>query len=226
MDAVQIHPRGLSVRKRARVLALRLSQKPPLPWKRIAKKGKNAQGHHPYWKVCRDACRSLLKCQSVSKYAHNNCGRKEVLTAEVRKWMVRRLGRLRRRREVTSEDLQIELAREKNTQVDDSPVRKALKEEGNRYLPRAEKPNYDKHQRERSVASSLLVQTWYTFLWTAWFSRFRQRILRLAKIIAKLIFRGFGAVPMNTTCQSLQDTIATRSKCLTNERYHSGEALA
>ena len=55
MDAIQIHPRGLSVRTRARVLALRLSQKPPPFRKQIAKKIKNVQGHHPYWKVCRDA---------------------------------------------------------------------------------------------------------------------------------------------------------------------------
>ena len=104
-DAVQIHPRGLSVRTRARVLALRLSQKPPLSWKQIAQKVKNMEGRHPYWKVCRDACRALMKCQSVSNYAYNNCGRKQVLTAEVRKWMVHRLVRLRRKQEVTSKDL-------------------------------------------------------------------------------------------------------------------------
>ena len=71
-----------------------------------------------------------MKCQSVSKYAYNNCGRKQVLTAEVRKWMVHRLVRLRRKQEVTSKDLQIELARVKNIRVEDSSVRKALKAEG------------------------------------------------------------------------------------------------
>ena len=147
-----LHPRGLSLSMQSRVYALRKSSKPPPAWTKIARQVRNRQGKMPYWKVCRDVYNKLKNPVTVDSDGYNRCGRKSVLTKFVRKWLVKRLLVLRRSQEVTSKDLQAELARDQGITVEDSSVRKALHTEGYKYLTRAKKPKYTAPERAIRVA--------------------------------------------------------------------------
>ena len=81
------------------------------------------------------------------KDAYNNCGRRVILSKSTRKWIVSQLVSRRRKQEVTSTDLQAELAKEKGIHVEASSVRRAFKAEGYRYSSRFQKPRHNKEQK-------------------------------------------------------------------------------
>ena len=157
LQRMRFHRRGLSLPMQRKVFVLRTSKTPPPSWKRIASQIRNLENKRPYWKVCRDVFAKLKDPPHKVQDAYKNCGRRAILTKVTRRWIVSRLLSLRRKQEVTSTDLQAELAKEKGIHVEASSVRRALKAEGYRYLSRCQKPRYSKEQKEeRYLFSSWL----------------------------------------------------------------------
>ena len=149
----RVNSRGLSLEAKEKVYVKRKIDKKS--WLQIAREVYNVAGGRPYWKVVRAAFRELTSNRSqrkVDKYA--NCGRKKVLTPILRKWLVKKMKELRCDADCTSTDLQLLLAREKRVVVEASSVRRALHDEGYYYLPRDNKPKYDKHARAKRVEFS------------------------------------------------------------------------
>ena len=147
---MRLHARGLKMPMQMKVYALRTSKKPPPSWKHIAFQVQNLHKKRPYWKVCRAICAKLRAPPHKVQDAYKNCGRRPILNKVTRKWIVSRLVSLRRTQEVTSTDLQAELAKDKGIHVEASSFRQALKAEGYRYLSRSQKPRYSKNHRPRN----------------------------------------------------------------------------
>ena len=124
LQRVRVHPRGLSWRTKSKVFFLR-KQYLTLKWTDIAKKATNLNGEHPYWKVCRDAYNDLRHPRRRLPDNYNRRGRKPKLTQTLRKWMVARLRKLRLDTDVSSTDLQAELAKGTGVEVEESTVSRA-----------------------------------------------------------------------------------------------------
>ena len=114
----------------------------------IASEVKNMKGERPYWKVCRDAYQELTaKGYKAKKDNYANCGRKRLLTDELVKWLIQKMLSLRMRAPCTSLDLQRFLLKEKGVEADESTIRRHLNNDGYYYLPRDQKPRYNKKER-------------------------------------------------------------------------------
>ena len=112
----RVHRRGLSspVQKGH---VLRKSTRPPPRWKRTATQVQHRKGHVPYWNVLRDASNKLEKPPNLPKCSYGNCGTRKIMTQMTRKWLVKLLIFLRKKRAGTSKDLQSELAKDKGVRT-------------------------------------------------------------------------------------------------------------
>ena len=146
-----VHPRGLSIAQQRKVFSLRTMKthtKKKMSWEKISMKVVNLQGEHPYWQVCRDAFNQMSARSGITKYKYANCGRRPVLDATARKWLVRRMLALRKTGLCTSTILQRSLAECREIIVEASTVRKALKWEGYKWLRRGHKRRFSGPQLE------------------------------------------------------------------------------
>ena len=145
-----VHPRGVSLSNQRRVYMLRKIHQ--MSWEKISARVRNMQGHIPCWKVCRDAYDRLVSKRSGATYNYKNCGRKRIITNRLRQWLVRRMLTLRKKSLCTSTMLQRHLAKEKLLVVEASSIRKVLRSECYKWLPRAKKPKYTKKEKEARFA--------------------------------------------------------------------------
>ena len=87
--------------------------------------------------------------EGYRKYNYKNCGRKAwKMTADVEKYVIRRLLAKRVHDVVTSVSLQADVARDKGIEVDAATLRKLLKKRGYKWLPRSQKRKYSKDERK------------------------------------------------------------------------------
>jgi hypothetical protein len=137
------HPRGLSFDQERKVVMLRTIKK--LPWDDIRLQVKNLEGKHPCRQMVIDTFKSFCSKRGRRKVNYKNCGRKVYkATPEIRKFVVRKLLQLRSKCICTSAVLQHCLAAEKGVELTAPYIRKILRQAGYRWLPRNQKPKYDK----------------------------------------------------------------------------------
>ena len=149
-----VHPKGLDASNSAKVVVLRDAKK--LTWPAIAGKVLNRAGGHPSTESVRRAY-SATKKPKVRKYHYNKCGRKPwKVTGEIKSFILRRLLALRKEVVCTSETLAREVAREYNTKLESSTVRKVLKAYGYKWLRRTQKTKYSPKVRKECPAFRLL----------------------------------------------------------------------
>ena len=151
----RVRPRGLSFPALRKVYSLRHTKNAngkKLSWSKIAEQVVNLEGDTPGWKVCRDSYNRMNSKVGKPKDNYSKCGRKPVLTNHVRKWLVSQLLSRCRTMEVTSVMLMRLLASKKRIEVEASTVRRALNDEGYKYLPRSRKPKYSKAAREERLS--------------------------------------------------------------------------
>ena len=156
----RVHPRGLGFRALQKVFSLRRTKnkKGKTPsWPSIAEQVVNMKGKHPGWKVCRDSYNRMNTKVGSPGDNYKNCGRKAVLTKPIRKWLISELLARRKKMEVSSFMLMRLLASKKRIKVEASTIRKALNDEGYKFLPRTKKPKYTKAQRAERWAFSKKV---------------------------------------------------------------------
>ena len=132
-----------------------LRQPPPgkkkgLSWEKIAPKIKNLKNKQPTWKLCANVYKRIDSKKGYVPYMYANCGRNPILTPVLISWMIKRLLVLRKNSICTATTLQQEIARKKSVKVEVSTIRKALRKQGYKWLPRSKKPKYsDKVKAER-----------------------------------------------------------------------------
>jgi hypothetical protein len=137
------HPRGLSFDQERKVVMLRTIKK--LPWDEIRLQVKNLEGENPCRQVVIDTFNAFCSRRGRRKVNYKNCGRKVYkVTPEVKKFLVGKLLQLRSKCICTSTVLQHCLAAEKGVKLSAPYIRKILKKAGYRWLPRNQKPKYDK----------------------------------------------------------------------------------
>ena len=100
-----------------------------------------------------------MKFARKAKYDYSKCGRKPwKLTPEIKQFLLRKLQVTRKTDICTSKTLQFLLAKEKGHEVDDSTIRKFLKQKGYRWVSRAQKRKYtgDEMEVRRAFARRIL----------------------------------------------------------------------
>ena len=154
----RVHPRGLSVKQQTKVYVRRTVHKES--WKTIAPQIKNLEGQTPGWQVCRDTYQRMVDSDNTQD-AYANCGRKAVITPDLRKWLIERLLVLRKKTVCTAEVLQRQLASKKRVVVEVSTVRHHLALAGYKWLPRGKKRKYTREQKieRKSFSDGLLAMT-------------------------------------------------------------------
>ena len=114
-------------------------------WPEIAQAVITLKKKRPSERQCRNVYQRFNKKLGRCRSQYGKCGRKPwKITKEVEKFLIKRLLTLREEWVCTSTELQVELVREKGVKFDTSAIRKVLKRRGYRWLPRAQKPKYDK----------------------------------------------------------------------------------
>jgi len=148
----------LSVKQQTKVYVRRTVHKES--WETIAPQIKNLEGQTPGWQVCRDNYQRMVDSDNAQD-AYANCGRKAVITPDLRKWLVQRLLVLRKKTVCTSEVLQRQLASKKRVVVEVSTVRRHLALAGYKWLPRGKKRKYTREQKieRKSFSDELLAMT-------------------------------------------------------------------
>ena len=145
------HKKSLNFANQQKAYVLRHKKK--LTYDKIAGQVVNLENKPSSANCVRRALLRFSTKKGYSTYKYDKCGRKPwKLTPEVKKWLVKRLLALRTKCICTSTKLQAELAREKKIQVDDSAIRRALREAGYFWLPRCQKRKYNKEYRVKRLA--------------------------------------------------------------------------
>ena len=135
------HPLSLDFNNQRKAYMLRTHEK--LSYAEIAKQVVNLKGMASTANCVRRAVKKFNTKKGMTVYKYARSGRKAwKLTPDVRAWIVQRLLKLRRNTICTSLTLQKCLAEEKQVKVSDSAIRKVLKKNGYKWLPRAQKRHY------------------------------------------------------------------------------------
>ena len=126
----------------------------------IAKEVVNLQNKRPTHTTIRTLCRTFSRKRNCRPYQYKKCGRKPwKLTADVQKFVLRRLRSDRKWKAVTSTSLAEAIAKEKGVIVEASCVRKLLAKKGYKWLPRCQKRKYSTDERkERLCFAKALVR--------------------------------------------------------------------
>ena len=149
-------PRGLDFTQQRKVVMLRDDKK--MSWEKIVDPRvggvTNLEGNPTCADAAKRAYNKFFKRGSAkAKYDYSKCGRKRwKLTPSVTAWLLRKLLAMRKKGVCASKTLQLALAQEKGVVVDDSTIRKCLKESGYRWELRSQKRKYSKEDmavRER-----------------------------------------------------------------------------
>ena len=154
-----VHPRSMDFRNQRKCIMLRDTQ--GLAWTKIAPRLQTLRGagHHPSPSQCRKLYTAFSAKLGRRPYKYSKCGRKPwKVTPDMTQFIVQRLLYLRNKCICTSTTLQREVLREKHVQVEASTIRKVLKKQGFRWLPRRQKPRYTKDDRaaRRRFAQDIL----------------------------------------------------------------------
>lgn len=146
-----VHPRGLDFSNQRKVVVLRdVYSKSFVD---IAQEVRNVAGGRPSPRTCCQYYQRFSTVAGWKKSQYHQCGRRAwKLTADVRRFLLQRLKKLRQEGLCTCKLLQTELARQKGICVEVSTVQKFLKSQGYKWLPRAQKRRYTAvHMRERKA---------------------------------------------------------------------------
>lgn len=129
-----------------------------MSWEKIAPQVVNLQGDNPVWSTVRDTVNGIKSAKGFRELQYKKCGRKPwKMTADVQKFVIRRLVSRRPSQIVTSVSLQADLAAEKGVEVEESTIRKFLKQRGYKWLARNQKRKYTKAQKLARVAFAKAV---------------------------------------------------------------------
>ena len=142
------HPRSLDFANERKAMLLRDQGH---TWSAVAGRVRNVSGLQPSVRLLK-SLRARLQARAQQKvYKYKNCGRKRwKATAEVQRFVVKRLLALRPHTLCTSTVLQREVAARKGVQLEASTIRKILKKHGYRWLPKAQKPKLSQeHMQQR-----------------------------------------------------------------------------
>ena len=150
LQRLRTHRRGLGWAAQKKVYMLRKIEKQS--WEKVASQVKNKEGETPGWKVCRDTFNRINVRTGEVRDNYVNCGSKPILTKTLRKWLVARLRVLRKVSLCTSRVLQRELVKKKQVTVEASTIRRALLQEGYKWLPRTTKPKFSRAQKVERLA--------------------------------------------------------------------------
>lgn len=146
-----VHPRGLDFSNQRKVVVLRdVYSKSFVD---IAQEVRNVAGGRPSPRTCCQYYQRFSTVAGWKKSQYHQCGRRAwKLTADVRRFLLQRLKKLRQEGLCACKLLQTELARQKGICVEVSTVQKFLKSQGYKWLPRAQKRRYTAvHMRERKA---------------------------------------------------------------------------
>ena len=152
-----VHPRGLDFSNQRKVVVLRdVYSKSFVD---IAQEVRNVAGGRPSPRTCCQYYQRFSTVAGWKKSQYHQCGRRAwKLTADVRRFLLQRLKKLRQEGLCTCKLLQTELARQKGICVEVSTVQKFLKSQGYKWLPRAQKRRYTAvHMRERKASAHAVL---------------------------------------------------------------------
>ena len=135
-----LHKRGLDFKNQRKVVILRDQGK---TFVQIASEVKNLQGGRPDRRTCANYYTQFHRRVGRRKSNYKNCGRKPwKLSTGVKKFLVTTLLKQRKQSICTAATLQAELARQKGVIVEVCTIRKYIKKQGYRWLPRGQKRKY------------------------------------------------------------------------------------
>ena len=135
-----LHKRGLDFKNQRKVVILRDQGK---TFVQIASEVKNLQGGRPDRRTCANYYTQFHRRVGRRKSNYKNCGRKPwKLSTGVKKFLVTTLLKQRKQSICTAATLQAELARQKGVIVEMCTIRKYIKKQGYRWLPRGQKRKY------------------------------------------------------------------------------------
>jgi len=148
---MSVQKRSLDFKNMRKVIELRekSTKGKKMQWDKIAEKVVNLEGEHPSPWLVANIYKQRDSSLGYRKYKYDNCGRSPwKVDKSVEHFLVRKLLQLRKQSICTSTVLQRELAQEKQVELDTSTIRKVLGRQGFKWLPRAQKPKYDKNAKK------------------------------------------------------------------------------
>lgn len=146
-----VHPSGLDFTNQCKVVFRRRQYGEA--WAKIAQKVWNRKGERPSKELVRRVYKKFTAKKGRAKYKYANCGRKPwKVSKPVESFLLRRLRALRRNSVCTSAALQRELASAMRVTLETSTIRKVLKRNGYKWLPRAQKRKYSAAVMKRRLA--------------------------------------------------------------------------
>ena len=144
------HPQSLDFANERKVVVLRDAH--GCTWDDIRDQVRNLRGQKPSVSLLKRIHKGFKRTLGHRPYKYNKCGRKPLkATRAVRKFLVQRLLALRLRCVCTSSTLQRELLTKKGVQLDESAIRKVLRQQGYHWLPKAQKRKYSKHRKQERL---------------------------------------------------------------------------
>ena len=147
----RVHPAGLDFLNQRRVVLLRDVH--GMPFTDIASKVKNLKGRCPTAHTVANMYRRFSSRLGRRPYRYHKCGRKPwKLSKAVERFLMKKLLQLRGEGACTAKVLQRVIARERGVQVSVERIRKALRDNGYQWLPRALKRRYNAPQRDARFA--------------------------------------------------------------------------
>ena len=152
----RVSKRSLDFQNQKRAYVLRTVDK--LGWEEIAMQVVNVSGVNPSWVTVRTTVEGFNVQKGCRKLKYSKCGRHPwKMTKDVQQFVIRRLVARRASQIVTSVTLQADLASEKGVEVEESTIRKLLRQRGYKWLPRCQKRKYTRAQRSVRVAFARAV---------------------------------------------------------------------
>ncbi|CAE7842799.1 unnamed protein product, partial [Symbiodinium necroappetens] len=144
------HPQSLDFANERKTLLLRDVH--GLSWAAIQKQVVNLRGETPSVRLLQRLHQDVNRDLGRRVYKYSNCGRKATkATAAVQKYLVGRLLVLRKRTTCTAATLRRELVANKGVDLDESTIRKILRDHGYKWLPRAQKRKYSAARKKERL---------------------------------------------------------------------------
>ena len=144
------HPQSLDFANERKTLLLRDVH--GLSWAAIQEQVVNLRGETPSVRLLQRLHQDVNRDLGRRVYKYSNCGRKATkATATVQKYLVGRLLVLRRRTTCTATTLRRELLANKGVDLEESTIRKILRDHGYKWLPRAQKRKYSAAKKKERL---------------------------------------------------------------------------
>ena len=152
----RVHPAGLDFKSQRLVVVLRDVH--GLPFTEIAKRVTNLRGEAPTPRTVANTYWQFAAPTGRRPYKYSNCGRRPwKLDKATERFLIAKLKQLRKQGACTSAALQRVLAQERGVRVSVTRIRRSLRSNGYRWLPRALKRKYSPALQQARLAFAQAV---------------------------------------------------------------------